>query len=84
MRIKFPYNLSFIALGRVGWWLVRLYQLAISPFFPRTCRFTPTCSAYAAEAFLRFGLFKGTWLSMRRLLRCHPFGRHGFDPPPDK
>ena len=63
--------------------LIRLYQRAISPYTPPSCRFTPTCSAYAAEAISKYGARKGGWLALRRLLRCHPFykGDH-YDPVP--
>ncbi len=63
--------------------LIRLYQRCISPYTPASCRFTPTCSAYAAEAIKKYGALKGGWLALRRLLRCHPFykGDH-YDPVP--
>ena len=61
--------------------LVRFYQMAVSPHFPPTCRFTPTCSQYAIEALGRYGALKGTVLAVWRLLRCHPWGGHGYDPP---
>lgn len=62
--------------------LIRLYQRAISPLFPPVCRFQPTCSAYATQAIQRHGALKGAWLALRRILRCHPFGGHGYDPVP--
>ena len=62
--------------------LIRFYQICISPLKPPTCRFTPTCSAYALEALRKHGLFKGSWLAVRRILRCHPWGGSGYDPVP--
>ena len=62
--------------------LIRFYQVCISPLTPPTCRFTPTCSAYALEALRKHGLFKGSWLAIRRILRCHPWGGSGYDPVP--
>lgn len=62
--------------------LIRLYQAGLSPLLPASCRFTPTCSEYAAEAVDRFGAWKGSLLAARRLLRCHPLGGKGFDPVP--
>lgn len=61
---------------------IRFYQLCISPLTPPSCRFTPTCSQYAVEALRRHGPVKGLWLAIRRLLRCHPWGGHGYDPVP--
>ncbi len=61
---------------------IRFYQLCISPLFPPCCRFTPTCSQYAIEAITRHGIFRGSWLALRRILRCHPWGGSGFDPVP--
>jgi putative membrane protein insertion efficiency factor len=57
-----------------------LYRRLISPFLPNSCRFTPTCSAYAEEALRRYGALKGSWLSIKRLLKCHPFHPGGYDP----
>lgn len=62
--------------------LVRLYQLGISPLKPPSCRFTPTCSQYAIEALRKHGPVKGLYLTVRRLLRCHPWGGSGYDPVP--
>jgi len=62
--------------------LVFLYQRVLSPFLPRACRFTPTCSEYARLALIGHGLVPGTWLALRRLLRCHPFHPGGYDPLP--
>ncbi|PSQ77754.1 MAG: membrane protein insertion efficiency factor YidD [Bacteroidetes bacterium QH_8_67_23] len=61
--------------------LVRVYQAAISPFFTPSCRFTPSCSEYAVEAFRRYGALKGLLLTAGRLLRCAPWGKGGHDPP---
>ena len=65
-------------------WLVRLYQKFISPLKPPCCRFTPTCSAYAIEAYLKRGFFIGTILTAWRILRCNPFCKGGYDPVPEK
>ena len=62
--------------------LIRFYQLCISPLKPPSCRFTPTCSQYALEALRRHGLIKGSYLAIRRILRCHPWGGSGYDPVP--
>ncbi|MCQ0970709.1 membrane protein insertion efficiency factor YidD [Paracoccus sp. TK19116] len=62
---------------------VRGYRLAASPWVGHGCRFQPTCSAYALEALDRHGAFRGGALTMRRILRCHPWGGHGFDPVPE-
>lgn len=64
--------------------LIIFYQRCISPFTPPACRFTPTCSQYALEAFRKHGPLKGLYLTVRRLLRCHPWGGSGYDPVPDK
>ena len=63
--------------------LIRFYRRAISPMTPPSCRFTPTCSAYAEEAVRRHGARRGGWLAARRLARCHPFGGSGYDPVPE-
>lgn len=62
--------------------LIRFYQYGISPYTPSSCRYTPTCSQYAVEALRRHGLFKGSWLTIKRLSRCHPWGGSGYDPVP--
>lgn len=62
--------------------LIRFYQQAVSPMFPPSCRYVPTCSAYAAEAIEKYGARKGGWLALKRLLRCHPFHKGGYDPVP--
>lgn len=62
--------------------LIKIYQYCISPFFPRMCRFTPSCSVYAIEALKKHGLFKGGWLTVKRISRCHPLGGSGYDPVP--
>ncbi|NOY70416.1 MAG: membrane protein insertion efficiency factor YidD [Deltaproteobacteria bacterium] len=63
---------------------IRIYQAVLSPLFGPCCRFYPTCSEYAYEAITRYGLIKGGYLAVRRILRCHPFHSGGVDPVPDK
>ncbi len=72
--------LKILALPFIG--LIRFYQLAISPWLGPSCRFTPTCSHYGLEAFKKYGVFKGFWLTVRRIARCHPWGGNGYDPVP--
>ncbi len=60
--------------------LIRLYQLTLSQVLLPSCRFAPTCSEYTYEAISRFGIFKGVWLGARRISRCHPFNKGGYDP----
>lgn len=62
--------------------LIRFYQVCISPLKPPTCRFTPTCSQYGLQAFRKHGPIKGLYLTVRRILRCHPWGGSGYDPVP--
>ena len=81
-------------IARMLWrWLMKLleallllpivfYQRVISPFTPPSCRFTPTCSEYARQAIAKHGPFKGLWLALKRLSRCHPWGGSGYDPVP--
>ena len=61
---------------------IRLYQWCVSPFLPNSCRFTPTCSQYGIEAVEKHGIIKGGFLLFKRLLRCNPWGGHGYDPVP--
>lgn len=63
-------------------WLIKAYQRFVSPLFLPTCRFQPTCSQYALEAIAQYGTFKGSWLAVARILRCHPFHPGGYDPIP--
>jgi putative membrane protein insertion efficiency factor len=62
--------------------LIRAYQLLLSPFLGSHCRFTPTCSQYASEAIVRYGALRGSWLAIKRIGRCHPFCDGGYDPVP--
>jgi putative membrane protein insertion efficiency factor len=64
--------------------LIQGYRYLISPLLGGRCRFDPTCSCYAQTAIERHGALRGGWLSLRRLLRCHPWGPYGFDPVPEK
>ncbi len=61
---------------------VKLYQAAIRPLLPNACRYTPSCSEYAIGAIQKYGAFKGSWLGLKRILRCHPWGGQGYDPVP--
>lgn len=62
--------------------IIRFYQKFISPLLPASCRYTPTCSQYGAEAITKYGAFKGGWLTFKRILSCNPWGGHGHDPVP--
>jgi putative membrane protein insertion efficiency factor len=62
--------------------LLRLYRLTISPLYGQVCRYHPSCSAYALDAVTEYGACRGTWMSARRLLRCHPWAPGGYDPVP--
>lgn len=69
-------------LKRIAIVLLKIYKKFISPLLPPACRFTPTCSEYMREAISLYGFFKGFWLGIKRLLRCHPFNAGGYDPVP--
>jgi uncharacterized protein len=69
--------LTLIFLG-----VIRFYQYAISPYTHASCRYMPTCSQYAVEAIVKHGPLKGAWLALKRILRCNPWGGHGYDPVP--
>ena len=74
------------SLIKAGAWIgilpVKAYQWFISPLLPPSCRYQPSCSAYAITALSRYGALRGSWLALRRLLRCHPWGGSGHDPVP--
>ncbi|MDR1809963.1 MAG: membrane protein insertion efficiency factor YidD [Prevotella sp.] len=61
---------------------IYFYKHCISPFTPASCRYIPTCSEYAVQAIKKYGAFKGAWLALKRILHCHPWGGHGYDPVP--
>ncbi|MEQ9424458.1 MAG: membrane protein insertion efficiency factor YidD [Cyclobacteriaceae bacterium] len=61
---------------------ILFYKYSISPLIPPSCRYAPTCSTYAVEAILKHGIFKGTWLGIKRISKCHPWGGQGYDPVP--
>jgi len=69
-------------LKKIAVILIKIYKMILSPFLPHTCRFYPTCSTYALIAIERYGFFKGGILSIKRILRCHPFNPGGYDPVP--
>ncbi len=71
--------ITFILSG-----LIKVYRYAISPYLPANCRYYPTCSAYASEALQKHGPVKGSWLTVKRLGRCHPWGGQGYDPVPEE
>ncbi len=62
--------------------LIKIYRYTISPMLPKSCRYTPTCSQYGIEAFEKHGVFKGFWLTLKRVLSCNPWGGSGYDPVP--
>jgi len=64
--------------------IIKIYQIIISPLFGNQCRFVPSCSEYAIQSFKNHGLLKGFYFSLKRILKCHPFGGQGFDPIPKK
>lgn len=69
-------------MKRIALLLIRFYQKFISPALPPSCRFTPTCSHYGYEAIEKYGFFKGGWMAVKRIARCHPFNPGGYDPVP--
>jgi len=70
-------GIGYLFLG-----LIKVYQVLLSPLLGASCRYTPTCSAYGVEAIKKYGAFKGGWLTLKRIGRCHPWGGHGHDPVP--
>ncbi len=79
-KLKLLLNTINIYLTKVCIYIVRFYQKYISPLKGPTCRFYPTCSQYAIEAFKKYGALKGSYLAVRRILKCHPFHPGGYDP----
>lgn len=69
-------------MKRAVFGIIWIYQRAISPYVPSSCRYSPSCSHYSQEAVMRYGVVKGSWLGLKRLTRCNPFGGKGFDPVP--
>lgn len=69
-------------MNKVLLYIIKFYQLCISPYKPSCCRFYPTCSYYTYEAIQKYGALKGTYLGIRRILKCHPFHKGGYDPVP--
>ena len=72
--IKLPANILIL--------LIKIYQLTLSPFIGRNCRYTPTCSNYGIEAIRKYGAIKGGWLTIKRVASCNPWGGSGYDPVP--
>ena len=64
--------------------IIKFYQFFISPILGQNCRYLPTCSEYSIQSIKKFGIFKGIFLSLRRISKCHPWGNHGYDPVPNK
>jgi putative membrane protein insertion efficiency factor len=74
-KVRYILSLPFIGL-------IKVYQWGLSPLIGPKCRYTPTCSHYAVEAFKKHGPLRGGWLTIKRIARCHPWGGHGYDPVP--
>ena len=70
--------------SRISIFLIKVYKYLISPYIGKSCRFEPSCSTYALEAFRSYGFFRGFKLSLFRIIRCNPWGGHGYDPVPSK
>ncbi|MEW6571532.1 MAG: membrane protein insertion efficiency factor YidD [Nitrospirota bacterium] len=67
-------------MKRIAILLIKVYKYFLSPFFPRSCRFTPTCSEYSINAVRKYGVLKGSYLTLRRIAKCHPLHPGGYDP----
>lgn len=82
MNIKKAYNTLLTIITFPFIVIIKIYQILISPILPSSCRYTPTCSHYTLEALKKYGIFKGGWLGIKRISRCHPWGGSGYDPVP--
>ena len=82
MSLKEAYKFLINILAVPFILLIKIYQLLISPLFPSSCRYNPTCSYYMLGALKKYGLLKGGWLGIKRISRCHPWGGSGYDPVP--
>jgi putative membrane protein insertion efficiency factor len=82
MNWKTPFRWISQAISWILVGIIRIYQGALSPYLPNSCRYSPTCSAYAVQAIRKHGPAKGGWLALRRISRCHPWGGSGYDPVP--
>jgi len=82
MTVKEIISVTFKLLAVPFILLIKIYQLLISPLLPSSCRYIPTCSQYSLEALKKYGLLKGGWLGIKRISRCHPWGKSGYDPVP--
>lgn len=80
--LKFILQQLLKGIGAIFLLIIRFYQKAISPFLGAQCRYTPTCSQYGYEAIRKYGPLKGSWLTIKRILSCNPWGGHGHDPVP--
>lgn len=80
--LNWLFNLLRAGIQWVFLFVIRVYQLFISPFLGANCRYTPTCSQYGKEAIVKYGPFKGGWLTIKRIASCNPWGGHGHDPVP--
>jgi hypothetical protein len=75
---------AMVDMRQLLMWIIRAYQLVVSPMLGPRCRFYPSCSCYAHTAIERHGVLRGVWLGLSRILRCHPFAQGGYDPVPEK
>ncbi len=82
MNLKQIYNIVIKIITFPFIIVIKIYQVLISPIFPSSCRYMPTCSHYTLEALKKYGLFKGGWLGIKRISKCHPWGGSGHDPVP--
>jgi uncharacterized protein len=71
-------------MKQIAQWLIRIYQWTIRPLLGTTCRFYPSCSDFASEAMARYGVVYGSWLALKRIIRCHPWHPGGYDPVPEE